>query len=284
MRNTKKWAVATLIVLTATLFACVNSIMDGNGEGKEITFTVSGMQEITHESMTRGEMNISELCTHLTIALYQKNVRVIKIDQNQDNEGFGTIATHLPYGEYTLVCVAHSSEGNATTTNLEKITFPSNYITDTFLYCKEITVSEDSENIQHLSLKRMVAKLELELTDKIPDDVHLVEIGYTGGSSTLSAPLGRGVVNSRQHEEFSVVPGSANCVFEVYTFPWDEEGELKVTVTAYDEDNNDVFSRVLENVPIKRNQITRYKGNLFGKGISGSITADSDWIHSSYEF
>ena len=54
----------------------------------------------------------------------------------------------------------------------------------------------------------------------------------------------------------------------------------------HDEDANDntVKERVFENVPVTRNQITRYTGSFFGSGGSGQtsdgtfrLTADPDW-------
>jgi len=272
--------------------ACVNTITEENEqesktdktEGKEITFVVSDLEQTPVDANTRAEVSISELCTNITLALYQGGTRVVKIDQDIDDNHFGQIATQLPYGTYTLVCLAHSSEGNATTTNAEKISFPSSYVTDTFLYCSELEITEESEPIQSLSLKRAVAKFEICMTDEIPKNVTLLEIKYTGGSATVNALTGRGVTNSRQHEEFEVSPGSAPNTFGVYTFLFDEEGALKITITAYDNDGNDVYSRIFEGVPMMRNNITRYQGKFFGKAFDGTITADSTWTHTQHDF
>ena len=60
----------------------------------------------------------------------------------------------------------------------------------------------------------------------------------------------------------------------------------KLTVTALDANDNTVKERIFENVPVIRNQITRYTGSFFGSGGSeggGSsdgtfrLTADPDW-------
>ena len=285
--------IMALMLAMISIVACVNAITEeGNdesiemdrAEGKEITFQVVGLEQVLVDAQSRAEVPISELCTNITLALYQGSTRVQKIDQDAEDDHFGRFTTHLPYGSYTLVCLAHSSEGNATTTNPEKISFPSSYVTNTFIYCAEIEVTEESEPIQNLSLTRAVSKFEICMTDKIPEDVTMLEIRYTGGSATVNARTGRGVTNSRQHEEFEVTPGTTANTFGVYTFLFDEEGKLKITITAYDEAGNDVYSRVFEDVPMKRNNITRYQGKFFGKAFDGTITADSTWTHTSHDF
>ena len=285
--------IMVLVLAMISIVACVNAITEeghdettemDRAEGKEITFQVVGLEQVLVDAQSRAEVPISELCTNITLALYQGSTRVQKIDQDAEDDHFGRFTTHLPYGSYTLVCLAHSSEGNATTTNPEKISFPSSYVTDTFIYCAEIEVTEESEPIQNLSLTRAVSKFEICMTDKIPEDVTMLEIRYTGGSATVNARTGRGVTNSRQHEEFEVTPGTTANTFGVYTFLFDEEGKLKITITAYDEAGNDVYSRVFEDVPMKRNNITRYQGKFFGKAFDGTITADSTWTHTSHNF
>ena len=274
------------------IIACVNTIsmedeteinVEGN-DGKNITFQITALEQISVDAATRAEVPISELCTNINLALYQGNSRVQKIDQDADDNHFGTISARLPYGNYTLVCLAHSSEGNATTTNLEKITFPSSYITDTFLYCADIEVSEDSETIQHISLRRVVAKFELDINDNIPEEVTQLQIKYYGGSSSLNARTGAGMTHSNQHEEFENLSHNGESIFGVYSFLFEEEGNFKFTIVAYDEEGEEVFSRVFENVPMKRNNITRYRGKLFGKGVNGTITADSTWTHTNHNF
>ena len=65
----------------------------------------------------------------------------------------------------------------------------------------------------------------------------------------------------------------------------------KLTITALDADDNTIKERVFENVPVTRNQVTRYTGSFFGNGggSTGSgdfrMTADPDWDSvSGYNF
>lgn len=105
---------------------------------------------------------------------------------------------------------------------------------------------------------------------------------YTGGSSTFSPSAGYGCVNSKQTEIRTVADGVTT--FDIFTLPHTEEDVLtKLTVTALDANDNTVKERVFENVPVTRNQITRYTGSFFGNGGSGQtsdgtcLTADPNW-------
>ena len=63
----------------------------------------------------------------------------------------------------------------------------------------------------------------------------------------------------------------------------EEDVLTKLTVTALDANDNTVKERVFENVPVTRNQITRYTGSFFGSGGGTTsdgtfrLTADPDW-------
>ena len=90
-------------------------------------------------------------------------------------------------------------------------------------------------------------------------------------------------MNSKQTEYRTIAPGLT--AFDIYTLPHTEEDVLtKFTVTALDANDNTVKECVFENVPVTRNQITRYTSSFFGNGGSGQstddtfrLTADSDW-------
>ena len=73
--------------------------------------------------------------------------------------------------------------------------------------------------------------------------------------------------------------------FDIFTLPHTEEDVLtKLTVTALDANDNTIKERIFENIPVTRNQVTRYTGSFFGNGGSGQtsdgtfrLTADPNW-------
>ena len=295
----KKVLLFALALLTA---ACEKPILDiedssmvsGSAADANVILRISQFEQLPFivdggsatAPATRAATDITDLCTRLNIALFQDGTKVKTIAQKEDDASFGTVALTLAAGTYQLVVIAHSGEGSATITSEEKVTFPNNKVTDTFYYYGDLVVS-DSQQSYDLTLTRAVAMFRLVLTDEeMPSNVSKFKFYYVGGSSTFNPSSGYGCVNSKQTEVRTVsadfVSGTA---FDIYTLPHTEEDVLtKLIVTALDANDNTVKERTFENVPVTRNQITRYTGSFFGSGGSGQqsdgtfrLTADPDW-------
>ena len=232
---------------------------------------------------TRAATNITELCSRLNIAIFDgEGTKVNTVAQKEGDASYGTVVLSLAAGTYKLVVIAHNCDGSATITSTEKVTFPNNKVTDTFYYYGDLVVSNEKQTYD-LTLTRAVAMFRLVLTDEeVPSNVAKIKFYYVGGSSTFSPKDGYGCVNSKQTEIRTVV---ADGVYEIYTLPHTEEDVLtKLTVTALDANDNTIKERIFENVPVVRNQVTRYTGSFFGNGGGGStgsgdfrMTADPEW-------
>ncbi len=272
------------IVLALLVAACEKPILDEEMVMKKEANVILHMTQFEQTAFTRAATDITELCTRLNVAIFDADGTKVKtVVQKDTDSDFGTVALTLAAGTYRLVVIAHNGEGSATITSEEKVTFPSNKVTDTFYYYGDLVVT-DSQQSYDLVLARAVAMFRLMLNDEeIPSNVARLKFYYTGGSSTFSPSAGYGCVNSKQTEYRTVAPGLT--VFDIYTLPHTENDVLtKLTVTALDANDNTVKERVFENVPVTRNQITRYTGSFFGSGGSGQqsdgtfrMTANPDW-------
>ena len=281
------------IALTLLVAACEKPILDEEDavtrkEANVILHMTQYEQEAFGNSgnraTTRTATGITELCSRLNIAIFDDDGTKVKtVAQKEGDASFGTVALTLAAGTYQLVVIAHNGEGSATITSTEKVTFPNNKVTDTFYYYGDLVVTSEVQSYD-LTLTRAVAMFRMVLTDEeIPSTVTKFKFYYTGGSSTFSPSAGYGCVNSKQTEIRTVADGVTT--FDIFTLPHTEEDVLtKLTVTALDANDNTVKERVFENVPVTRNQITRYTGSFFGSGGSGQtsdgtfrLTADPDW-------
>ena len=288
----KKVLLFALALLTA---ACEKPILDiedssmvsGSAADANVILRISQFElqpfSVGGGSATRAATDITDFCTRLNIALFQDGTKVKTIAQKEDDASFGTVALTLAAGTYQLVVIAHSGEGSATITSEEKVTFPNNKVSDTFYYYGDLVVS-DSQQSYDLTLTRAVAMFRIVLTDEeMPANVAKLKFYYVGGSSTFSPSSGYGCVNSKQTEIRAVADGVT--AFDIYTLPHTEDDVLtRLTVTALDANDNTVKEHTFENVPVTRNQITRYTGSFFGSGGSGQqsdgtfrLTADPDW-------
>ena len=271
------------IALALLMAACEKPVLDEDVPNEKEANVILHFTQYEHEPFTRAATDITALCSRLNIAIFDADGTKVKtVAQKEGDASYGTVALTLAAGTYQLVVIAHNCDGSATITSEEKVTFPNNKVTDTFYYYGDLVVT-DAQQSYDLTLTRAVAMFRLVLTDEeIPATVAKLKFYYTGGSSTFSPRDGYGCVNSKQTE---VRPTAADGIYDIYTLPHTEDDVLtKLTVTALDANDNTVKERVFENVPVTRNQITRYTGSLFGNGGGGStsdgtfrMTADPDW-------
>jgi hypothetical protein len=297
---------AMLLAVLAMLAACEKPILDDaaavsdaspseanvvlhftQSEGGDFT---SATRAATHadtpvatRAATRAATDITDLCSRLNLAVFNADGTKVKtVAQKEGDASYGTVALSLAAGTYQLVVIAHNGDGSATITSTEKVTFPNNKVTDMFYYYGDLVVGSEKQSYD-LTLTRAVAMFRLVLTDEsIPASVAKLKFYYTGGSSTFSPAEGYGIVQSKQTEIRAV---SEDGIYEIYTLPHTEEDVLtKLTITALDANDNTVKERIFENVPVIRNQVTRYTGSFFGSGGSGEtgsgdfrMTADPEW-------
>ena len=216
--------------------------------------------------------------TRLNFAVYDTSgTRVKQVNQQSGNADFGVANFQLAPGDYLLVVVAHSSNGNPTMSDPKKIQFKNSQgFTDTFLYCDTITV-DDSRKEPQVVPKRIVSLCRFVIKDEYPADVKKMRFYYTGGSGAFDATTGLGVVKSKQDVRFEV--SATQRQFDLYTFLHNTEGTLHLTVTALDANDDELLHRDFD-VPMRQNQITWLQGNLFTgtvTPVTGNITLNPDW-------
>ena len=285
----------TMTAVLALATACEKPILDESSEVSSSAADANVILRFTQYEQeafsvgsgsavaTRAATNITELCSRLNIAIFDgEGTKVKTVAQKEGDASYGTVVLSLAAGTYKLVVIAHNCDGSATITSTEKVTFPNNKVTDTFYYYGDLVVSNEKQTYD-LTLTRAVAMFRLVLTDEtVPETVAKMKFYYVGGSSTFSPKDGYGCVNSKQTEIRTV---ASDGIYEIYTLPHTEEDVLtKLTITALDANDNTIKERTFENVPVIRNQVTRYTGSFFGEGGGGGtgsgdfrMTADPEW-------
>lgn len=263
------------------LFSCQKiSVEEAASEAPKGNLVVSifQLEQTPFSDYTRAAA--SEACTRLNYAIYDvAGTRLKQVNQKLGDTGFGTASFQLEEGEYQLLVVAHSSNGNPTMTNPAKIQFTNaNGFSDTFIKYQTISIGDEPQTLS-LSLQRIVALCRFDITDNYPAGVTGMRFYYTGGSGAFNAATGLGCVNSKQDVKFDVTSGQKR--FDLYTFLHDTEGTIHLTVTALDAAGNTYGEREFE-VPLEQNKITWCTGNFFGNGDAQSTTINID-IDTSWD-
>ena len=285
-------AFLVLSVLVAAIASCERPMSDDIGGSEP---TEEGLVHLRVSAMTSSEVSFSAVqparrkasavanaCSCITFAIYKDGERVAVENQNADDSDFGECDIVLPKATYRIVAVGHNGTSSATTTEVEKIKFPNNKMTDTF-WCTSI-VNLDGDTDISLNLQRVVAMFRLIVKDEIPANVAEMKFYYTGGSSTLSGVTGFGSVNSKQTEVRTVDESTrkGGAEFEIYTIPHEQTGTLTITVTALDASGNTVKETTFNNVAVTVNKIRQYEGEFFsespeeGRG-KAVVTVDDEW-------
>ncbi|HQL26874.1 MAG: hypothetical protein ACOX32_00480 [Bacteroidaceae bacterium] len=278
----KGHAFTAIIALSLTLFSSScnrdHSTIEVSDGKVPLVINVNGIsQSYSGMADTKAVVDLGEVCTNLSCAIYTTNGETtdkIQINQSSSEESFGTVSTNISVGLHKIVVVAHSGDKNPTMTNPESISFSNTTTlktTDVFCWSAEVDVTAETGVIE-VNLVRVTAMFRLVMTDsEIPSQVVSLNFRYTGGSAALNPSTGEGTTKSTQNEAFTIE--TEQKTFEVYTIPRFEEkdgervaSKLKITISAIDEFGNNVKERVLEDVPVTKNRITRCSGEFFEGG------------------
>lgn len=277
--------IVVFLLSIATLVSCEKVVLDNVDDtaGGNLIVNTSTSEESSGinetKTATRALRPLSELCTHITYALYQDGTRVKYVNQKLDDDNFGSALISIPKGIYTLVVIGHSGETNVSSLYINKLTFGGK-VTDTFEYCEEIEVTDEPKTIEAV-LTRIVAMVRLKITGNIPANAAKLKFYYTGGSSSLDGETKLGCVVSRQTEYRDVSP--SQTTYDIFTFPHEEKDVLQITVTAYDAVGNELIERLFSDIQVTTNYITCISGDFFDGSIDGFtntetiLKADNEW-------
>lgn len=249
-----------------------------------LTLQVVSFEQIPFDtsSGTRA-VALADLASRLNFILFDGSDKAANIAQTSADDGFGSVSVAIAPGDYTLVVAAHSQAKNISASSPTELQF-SNPLTDVFYYSEPISVG-DTPASHAVALSRAVAMFRFNCTDEVPEEVTTMQFKYSGGSLRLNPATGFGTSASSQTATFDIDDDMVGlpATFEVYTFPHQADDVLtKMTVTALDAEENVLYERTFQNVPIKPNQITVYSGAFFaGSGgndeDSFTIEADGEW-------
>ena len=278
MKNNRQSFFFSLLLLVAitVLSSCEKAVFDDDtsikdGQKGNLTLKVQVTDNL-QMGITRSD---ASYWGRISFVAYQGGKKVKSVTQTRGDEGYGGVTMQLTPGVYQVLVLAHSSNGNPTLSNAEKIPF-TNAIgyTDTFYAYQDITVTTESKE-HAITLERVTAMLRFIINDTMPQSVKTLKFYYTGGSGALNANTGLGCVASQQTVNMEVDPAAARpYTFELYTIPREVTASLNLTVTAYDGGGNVVIEQNIKDIAIERNKITELSGDFFTNENGGDNHSD----------
>lgn len=268
----------TTIVVGHVFLSCekavIDDVDDSGSKTSNVTIRVSdieaGWTGGWAGSDTRAMVSVAEVCSRLCFAVYQNGTRIKSKNQTTTDSDFGEFSLDLESGSYQVLVLAHSGNSNPTTTHPDKLQFTNpdssggTGFTDTFYYYSDIEVTGEKTQLD-INLKRATSMFRLTTSDPKPANIKKFQFYYEGGSGTLDATTGFGCVKSKQSVMVNLNDSQTGqpLQFDMFTFLHDETGKVSFTVKAFNANEDIVYTKEFNDVPMQRNCITQYTGKFF---------------------
>lgn len=236
---------------------------------------------------------LSEAVQHLNYGVYNETgIKVNEKESSATNPGFGKIEDSLPQGRYTVVVLGTKRSRKILPSTLDEFYFLSHTSDggdDVFFQQTVIEVKGAAIN-QSLQLSRKVGKVEIELSDKIPENIEEIVYTVKGVSSLFHLRSNYGaydnsIYKSNYYWSYNDEMGAPDYSqdFGLYfLLSYDEDAVASVNVRAYDRNRNLVVDKTINDVPVGINKKTILTGRLFddagnSKGQAFSVSLDDKW-------
>ena len=250
-------ALLALVVLTACSNEQEECVFNGSAAENqtEVTMTFTPYEQT---AMTRAATSVATVVTRLDVWLYESGSEVQAVHQSSSDDGFGSVSVTLDKTKtYTLYAVGHRSGGAAT---LEDgvIAFPDDKVTHSMFY--QTTFSPATTTELSCLMTRIVAQFRFEITDDIPATCKKLQFTISDVFDRWNVSTG----GTHQLNRTSTVNyGGTSSIFNVYAIVTDAQTTHDITVTALDENDQEVQTRTFAAVPLRNGYKTTYRGTFF---------------------
>ena len=278
----------------ALLFAaCSNNDSDINvnnsNELVPVKVHVSGFS-VSQEDFpaTRAAQNVADYNggKAVTLAFYSGSTEVLKTTQLREDAStyttFGEFDSSLPMGSYTMVVIARGQgEGDVfTLTSLTEAAYTGDHSRETFACTQTVNITSTDEVDISATLNRIVAKLQVFSTDGRTANATNVRMTFAAGGKAFNPTTGLATSNTGFANTVPIsaaVGSTSNSVS--YLFLTADEQNVDVTIETLDDEGNTLFTKTIENVPFKRNRVTKLTGAMYtNESIDGGFQLNSDWL------
>ena len=102
---------------------------------------------------------------------------------------------------------------------------------------------------------------------------------FTAGGKSFNPTTGLATVNDGfvNTVGISAAVGSPSISSSCLFLNTDEQ-TMDVTIDVLDSDGNSISHKVVNNVPLKRNRITKLTGSLYSASAGSDFEVDTDWL------
>ena len=293
----KKFFAAFIVLLAAT--SCTNESVETIVENNAEQATAPVRVRVSNFSITTEEMPSGGGTTRaaenpggyfeggaITLAFYDaagnETYKTTQIKGDGTYTTFGEFTANLPVGHYTMVAIARAYyDGDAfTLTSPTVAAYTSERPRETFTKVQSVTVTSATPLDLDVTLNRISSWLKIISTDGRPASATKIKTTFAKGGKSFDPSTGLATVDTGFWQ--TNTPSTAvGATIEVNAVPllYTDEESMNITIEVLDADENVIGTKVVNNVPFKRNRTTVLTGKLFTAGVSaGSFTINTDWL------
>lgn len=198
---------------------------------------------------------------------------------------FGEFDLSLPMGSYTMVVLGYGlndGEPAITLTGPTSATFGDYPARETFVATQAVSITNTDALELNATLNRVVAKLKVLSTDGRTANANSVRITTSGGSKAFNPSTGLATTNTGFSNTVNITSTAVGSVAGPvsYLFLATDEQTVNVTIDVLDENNQTISHKVVNNVPLQRNRMTKLVGSIFTASGNGSfqVEVETEWL------
>lgn len=221
----------------------------------------------------------------VTLAFYEGSTEIYKTTQLRSDAStyttFGEFSLSLPKGSYTMVILAYNifDDEAFTLTSPTLAAFTTGGPRETFAATQTVNITSTTAVSLSATLSRIIAQLFVVSDDKRTADVSQVRMTFSAGGKAFNPTTGLATTNTG----FSnTVPIRSNVGARsgsiAYLYLATDEQTLDVTIETLDSEGHTISTKLVRDVPFKRNRITKLTGPLYTAPAATTFQLDTSWL------
>jgi len=259
-----------------------------------ITFSVSNYRQISFDDLSssgtsRATISMTLANLSLTIFNAETNEQVSptllhkSTDYDSDAETaktFPKFSVSLPYGRYRVLVLGYNGSRECNIASLNHISWVEDYVPNTFFYCEEFLLNEETSISKEITLKHVVSAFRVTAEDAIPAELKKMRFISTTGGTVLDAMTGFAPQSTGRTSEIDVpasYAGKEGVDFTVYLFLPEEQTNGNYTFQALGQNDAVLCQKHFYNVPLRINYLTVWQGKAFEQGDVDTPDAQSNF-------
>lgn len=290
----KNFFMAVVVLLAASCSnERVNEVMNEEKATAPVTVRVSDFSVMQEEmpldgGTTRAAQSVASYTDvkAIDLAFYDGEELVYKHTQLRNDATtyttFGVFSSNLPIGSYKMVVIGRGyfNEDVFVLTSPTAAGYSSDRARETFCATQDVIVTSSTPLQLEVTLNRIVSMLKVVSTDNLSNKVTTMRTSYSKGSKSFNPTAGL----ATDDNGFSLTnspydPGDGHLSIFSFVFLASDEEMMDITIEALDAHNNVLFTKVVQNVTLKRNRKTTLTGAIFtASPTSSSFQLETEWL------